>query len=78
MGNKWVDATQTEDPSHLDADGGVAGKEAETCDWQKKGDSGQDYFEISRREDYLSKVAILESGGILSLTLSDKKKYVYF
>ena len=44
----------------------------------KKGDTGQDYFEISRREDYLSKVAILESGGILSLTLSDKKKYVYF
>ena len=44
----------------------------------KQGDTGQDYFEISRREDYLSKVAILESGGILSLTLSDKKKYVYF
>ena len=44
----------------------------------KKGDTGQDYFEISRREDYLSKVSILESGGILSLTLSDKKKYVYF
>ena len=43
----------------------------------KKGDQGQDYFEISRREDYLSKVQILESGGILSLTLSDKKKYVY-
>lgn len=44
----------------------------------KQGDTGQDYFEISRREDYLSKVSILESGGILSLTLSDKKKYVYF
>lgn len=43
----------------------------------KRGDEGQDYFEISRREDYLSKVQILESGGILSLTLSDKKKYVY-
>lgn len=43
----------------------------------KKGDQGQDYFQISRREDYLSKVQILESGGILSLTLSDKKKYVY-
>ena len=44
----------------------------------KRGDEGADYFEISRREDYLSKTQILESGGILSLTLSDKKKYVYF
>ena len=43
----------------------------------KQNDTGQDYFEISRREDYLSKVGILESGGILSLTLSDKKKYVW-
>lgn len=41
------------------------------------GDEGQDYFEISKREDYLSKVQILESGGIISLTLSDKKKYLY-
>lgn len=43
----------------------------------KKGDEGQDYFEISKREDYLSKVGILENGGMVSLTLSDKKKYVY-
>ena len=43
----------------------------------KKGDEGQDYFEISRREDYLSKVGILENDGMISLTLSDKKKYVY-
>lgn len=43
----------------------------------KKGDEGQDYFEISRREDYLSKIGILENDGMVSLTLSDKKKYVY-
>lgn len=43
----------------------------------KKGDQGQDYFEISRREDYLSKMTILENGGLIMLTLSDKKKYVY-
>lgn len=43
----------------------------------KKGDEGQDYFEISRREDYLSKVGILENDGMISLTLSDKKKYFY-
>lgn len=43
----------------------------------KKGDEGQDYFEISRREDYLSKIGILENNGMISLTLSDKKKYVY-
>lgn len=43
----------------------------------KRGDEGQDYFEISRREDYLSKVGILEHDGLISLTLSDKKKYVY-
>ena len=43
----------------------------------KRGDEGQDYFEISRREDYLSKMGILENDGMVSLTLSDKKKYVY-
>lgn len=43
----------------------------------KRGDEGQDYFEISRREDYLSKIGILEHDGMISLTLSDKKKYVY-
>lgn len=43
----------------------------------KRGDEGQDYFEISRREDYLSKMGILENDGMISLTLSDKKKYVY-
>ena len=43
----------------------------------KKGDQGSDYFEISRREDYLSKATILENGGIILLTLSDKKKYCY-
>lgn len=43
----------------------------------KKGDEGHDYFEIVRREDYLSKVGILENGGMISLTLSDKKKYCY-
>ena len=43
----------------------------------KKGDQGSDYFEISKQEDYLSKVTILENGGLIMLTLSDKKKYCY-
>lgn len=43
----------------------------------RRGDEGSDYFEISRREDYLSKVGILENDGMISLTLSDKKKYCY-
>lgn len=43
----------------------------------KKGDAGQDYFETVRREDYLAKSEILAEGGILSLTMSDKKKFRY-
>lgn len=43
----------------------------------KRGDDGSDYFEMSRREDYLSKATILENSGLAMLTLSDKKKYEY-
>ena len=43
----------------------------------KRGDQGSDYFEISRREDYVAKAAILQKGGIIMPTLSDKKTYFY-
>ena len=43
----------------------------------KRNDTGSDYFEISKREDYVSKAAILEKGGIIMPTLSDKKTYMY-
>lgn len=43
----------------------------------KRGDTGSDYFDISRREDYVSKATILEKGGIIMPTLSDKKTYMY-
>lgn len=39
------------------------------------GDAGIDYSQISDREDYLSKIAILQSGGMLFPTMSDKKTY---
>lgn len=43
----------------------------------KRGDYGSDYFEISKQEDYVSKATILEQGGIIMPTLSDKKTWVY-
>ena len=43
----------------------------------KRGDQGSDYFEISKREDYVSKARILEEGGIIMPTLSDKKTWLY-
>lgn len=43
----------------------------------RRNDTGSDYFEISKREDYVSKAAILEKGGIIMPTLSDKKTYMY-
>ena len=43
----------------------------------KRGDYGSDYFKISKREDYVSKATILESGGIIMPTLSDKKTWLY-
>lgn len=43
----------------------------------KRDDTGSDYFEISEREDYVSKMSILEHGGIIMPTLSDKKTWVY-
>lgn len=43
----------------------------------KYNDDGSDYFEITEREDYVSKATILEKGGIILPTLSDKKTYGY-
>ena len=43
----------------------------------KRSDQGSDYFEISKREDYVSKATILENGHIIMPTLSDKKTYFY-
>lgn len=42
-----------------------------------KDDIGSDYFDISRTEDYISKLCILESGGIIMPTLSDKKSWTF-
>lgn len=41
------------------------------------GDDGSGYFDISEREDYTAKASILESGGIIFPTMSDKKTWVY-
>ena len=43
----------------------------------KRNDYGSDYFQISRREDYVAKATILERGDIIMPTLSDKKTWVY-
>ena len=43
----------------------------------KKDDMGSDYFNITNREDYVSKATILEQGGIIFPTLSDKKQCLY-
>jgi len=40
-------------------------------------DIGEDYMEISEREDYISKISILLDGGMLSPTMSDKKSWGY-
>lgn len=42
-----------------------------------KDDIGSDYFEISHTEDCISKLCILESGGIIMPTLSDKKSWTF-
>lgn len=42
-----------------------------------KDDIGSDYFDISHTEDYISKLCILESGGIIMPTLSDKKSWTF-
>lgn len=39
------------------------------------GDQGADYQKITEREDYISKIAILQNGGIIFPTMSDKKTY---
>ena len=43
----------------------------------EKGDQGNDYAEISLREDYVTKCAILLDGGLMFPTMSDKKTWVY-
>jgi hypothetical protein len=40
-------------------------------------DQGEDYMGISQREDYISKVQILLSGGLIFPTMSDKKSWNY-
>lgn len=42
-----------------------------------RGDTGIDYAEISSREDYIAKAAILANGHILLPTMSDKKTFGY-
>lgn len=42
-----------------------------------KDDVGSDYFDISHTEDCISKLCILESGGIIMPTLSDKKSWTF-
>lgn len=40
-------------------------------------DYGSDYNQVSEVEDYMSKVTILISGGLIFPTMSDKKTYMY-
>ena len=42
-----------------------------------KDDIGSDYFDISHTEDCISKLCILESGGVIMPTLSDKKSWTF-
>ena len=41
------------------------------------GDKGVDYLKISEKDDYVSKLAILLSGGLVFPTMSDKKTWYY-
>lgn len=43
----------------------------------KRGDQGQDYFEISNRQDYVSKAELLSQGFIIFPTMSDKKTWKF-
>ena len=40
-------------------------------------DYGSDYDQVSKVEDYMSKVTMLISGGLIYPTMSDKKTYMY-
>lgn len=40
-------------------------------------DYGSDYNQVSKVEDYMSKVTMLISGGLIYPTMSDKKTYMY-
>lgn len=40
-------------------------------------DYGSDYNQVSNIEDYMSKVTMLISGGLIYPTMSDKKTYIY-
>lgn len=42
-----------------------------------RGDKGVDYATISRRDDYIAKLQILLSGGIVFPTMSDKKTWTF-
>lgn len=42
-----------------------------------RGDKGVDYATISRRDDYISKLAILLNGGLVFPTMSDKKTWTF-
>lgn len=41
------------------------------------GDEGSGYFEIGEREDYTTKATIIEQGGLVFPTMSDKKTWIY-
>lgn len=40
-------------------------------------DKGRDYFKITKREDYVAKMTILQKGYIVFPTMSDKKTWVF-
>lgn len=43
----------------------------------QSGDYGSDYNQVTNIEDYMSKVTMLISGGLIYPTMSDKKTYMY-
>ena len=43
----------------------------------KHDDEGSDYFEMTKREDYIAKATILQEGYIMFPTLSDKKTWMF-
>lgn len=43
----------------------------------QNGDYGSDYNQVSNIEDYMSKVTMIISGGMIFPTMSDKKTYMY-
>lgn len=41
----------------------------------RQGDNGEDYFQMSKAEDIILKIALLQNGDIISPTRADKKSY---